>query len=83
MWPVRVSTPGPLTYESGALPTALHGPEFRFSCFAFCTIFNFSFSSLCTGQDVVKNVSVLECNLLINLGQEPRKLGGLSSRLLI
>ena len=26
MLPDRVSTPGPLTYESGALPTALRGP---------------------------------------------------------
>ena len=26
MWPDRVSKPGPLTYESGALPTALRGP---------------------------------------------------------
>ena len=26
MWPVRISNPGPLTYESGALPTALRGP---------------------------------------------------------
>ena len=26
MWPEGVSNPGPLTYESGALPTALHGP---------------------------------------------------------
>ena len=25
MWPSRVSNPGPLTYESGALPTALRG----------------------------------------------------------
>ena len=24
MWPDQVSNPGPLTYESGALPTALH-----------------------------------------------------------
>ena len=24
--PDRVSNPGPLTYESGALPIALHGP---------------------------------------------------------
>ena len=23
MWPDRVSSPGPLTYETGALPTAL------------------------------------------------------------
>ena len=26
MWSDRVSNPGPLTYESGALPTALCGP---------------------------------------------------------
>ena len=26
MWPDRVSNLGPLTYESGALPTALRGP---------------------------------------------------------
>ena len=29
MWPDRVSNPGPLTYESGALPTALRGPAFQ------------------------------------------------------
>ena len=26
MWPDRVSNPGPLPYESGALSTALRGP---------------------------------------------------------
>ena len=26
MWLDRVSNPGPLTYESGALPTVLRGP---------------------------------------------------------
>ena len=26
MWPERVSNPGPLTYKSGALQTALRGP---------------------------------------------------------
>ena len=26
MWPDRVSNTGPLTYESGALPTTLGGP---------------------------------------------------------
>ena len=31
MWPDRVSNPGPLTYETGALPTALHGPAGLFS----------------------------------------------------
>ena len=29
MWPDRVSNPGPLTYESGALPIALRGPAER------------------------------------------------------
>ena len=28
MLPDRVSNPGPLTYESGALPSALRGPAF-------------------------------------------------------
>ena len=27
MWPDRVSNPGPLTYKSGALPTALRSPD--------------------------------------------------------
>ena len=26
MWPDRLSNPGPLIYEPGALPTALRGP---------------------------------------------------------
>ena len=30
MWPDWVSNPGPLTYESGALPTAICGPAFKF-----------------------------------------------------
>ena len=30
MLPDRVSNPGPLTYESGALPIALRGPARRF-----------------------------------------------------
>ena len=29
MLPDRVSNPGPLTYESGALPIALRGPQSR------------------------------------------------------
>ena len=29
MLPDRVSKPGPLTYESGALPIALRGPAFQ------------------------------------------------------
>ena len=30
MLPDRVSNPGPLTYESGALPIALRGPAYIF-----------------------------------------------------
>ena len=29
MWPDRILNPGPLTYESGALPTALRGPAIQ------------------------------------------------------
>ena len=38
MWPDRVSNPGPLTYESGALPTALRGPAapWRVGCACVC-----------------------------------------------
>ena len=32
MLPDRVSNPGPLTYESGALPIALRGPALKFYC---------------------------------------------------
>ena len=31
MWPDRVSNPGSLTYNSGALPAALHGLAGAFS----------------------------------------------------
>ena len=33
MWPDRVSNPGPQTYESGALPTALRGPAYNTWCY--------------------------------------------------
>ena len=33
MWPDRVLNPGPLTYESGALPTALSDPASLISDF--------------------------------------------------
>ena len=35
MLPDRVSNPGPLTYESGALPIALRGPAIFFFFFVF------------------------------------------------
>ena len=33
MLPDRLSNPGPLTYESGALPIALRGPACTGGCF--------------------------------------------------
>ena len=43
MLPDRVSNPGPLTYESGALPIALRGPaqgtvisQLKYGAFASC-----------------------------------------------
>ena len=47
MLPDRVSNPGPLTYESGALPTALRGPanylrtNYRFEKIALFHSMNF------------------------------------------
>ena len=36
MWPDQVSNPGPLTFESGALPTAIHGPAIRNCILVIC-----------------------------------------------
>ena len=36
MLPDRVSNPGPLTYESGALPIALRGPACMYVCMYVC-----------------------------------------------
>ena len=41
MLPDRVSNPGPLTYELGALPIALHGPALRYRKFRVCCICTF------------------------------------------
>ena len=38
MWPDRVSNPGPLRHQSGALPTALCGPARDWNAFIICTI---------------------------------------------
>ena len=48
MWPDRVSNPGPLISESGALPTALRGPargigDRRISTFSEKKTLSFSF----------------------------------------
>ena len=37
MLPDRVSNPGPLTYESGALPIALRGPAGKIKCISIIT----------------------------------------------
>ena len=38
MLPDRVSNPGPLTYESGALPIALRGPAFCYENLNCCAV---------------------------------------------
>ena len=38
MLPDRVSNPGPLTYESGALPIALRGPARTKECLSQCQV---------------------------------------------
>ena len=51
MLPDRVSNPGPLTYESGALPIALRGPAALLvgnqKCAAFCNFSNTQSSYSC------------------------------------
>ena len=39
MLPDRVSNPGPLTYESGALPIALRGPAFFYGVCGYVLLF--------------------------------------------
>ena len=45
MLPDRVSNPGPLTYKSGALATALRGPALRLLSNQKCDNYNDSLSS--------------------------------------
>ena len=40
MLPDRVSNPGPLTYESGALPIALGGPAFKLAIISKKVLWN-------------------------------------------
>ena len=40
MLPDRVSNPGPLSYESGALPIALRGPAFEFESYGLFSKYN-------------------------------------------
>ena len=61
MWPDRVSNPGPLTYESGALPTALRGPAFMmdqgYSKHRQLNVAVFKYSLCCT--ILIKSLSVI------------------------
>ena len=47
MWPDRVSNPGPLIYESDALPTALRGPAsakaqgIMYICTVYSYVYNY------------------------------------------
>ena len=50
MWPDRVSNPGPLTYESGALPIALRHVSTRFSINHFQII-----TFLILKSDIIEN----------------------------
>ena len=65
MWPDRVSNPGPLTYESGALPTTLRGPAKRVeACFA-TSLFTFTnyevfLESATFWHDMLEIVSLME-----------------------
>ena len=59
MLPDRVSNPGPLTYESGALPIALRDPA-NFTCAQF--LFG-SKQKVRTGVGVTKLIKVVEFQL--------------------
>ena len=46
MLPDRVSNPGPLTYESGALPIALCGPAAKFEIHCLRTLGGVDYTNL-------------------------------------
>ena len=59
MLPDRVSNPGPLTYESGALLIALRGPAL------FCFVFVFFVNVfLCVFKTVSTQLNLFVCNIL-------------------
>ena len=62
MLPDRVSNPGPLTYESGALPIALRGPAsqlVRYAKVGMKTLRNTQFRACCKYQDFVDRGQLL------------------------
>ena len=52
MLPDRVSNPGPLTYESGALPIALRGPALNMVAFysSLCNVSTFQWLTIMTDR---------------------------------
>ena len=58
MWPDRVSNSGPLTYESGALPTALRGP----ALFRDCFIYYFASIDVSSADRQISNSVVVYCS---------------------
>ena len=55
MLPDRVSNPGPLTYESGALPIALRGPADETKTLIKRYVYASMFSVVCLFQTVITN----------------------------
>ena len=47
MLPDRVSNPGPMTYESGALPIALRGPALNQRCYDSVLYVVYSLGTYC------------------------------------
>ena len=69
MLPDRVSNPGPPTYESGALPIALHGPAFKTCAFRFRS--SVTVKNLHIFNEIYK-VLVLSSNKIIKLTTNER-----------
>ena len=73
MLPDRVSNPGPLTYESGALPIALRGPAQMFLQDMYHIIFLFRkiylsirvLISVCTGRSY--NVTTERAHVVVSI----------------
>ena len=65
MLPDRVSNPGPLTYESGALPIALRGPALRSKPLDIGYIVEKLHEYLCLGKLSHDDIQFFLCHLTI------------------
>ena len=61
MWPDRASNPGPLTYKSDALPTALRSPA---HLDARCGQNSICSHEICNLQNTVRNLQLTHCILV-------------------